>query len=209
MVDSHAVRSAGHGSGPVPETAEREKNEHEPYGAAYACRNTDNDNGFPQQPLEGNEEIGMFPESPADADTVSQEDVPPDGGNGEERSAEKSGNEEGSGTEETDAGHGGTSEPESKTEAEPETETGGGTSEQETESETGGGTSEQETESETLTEAGVYMEAAFAETETGVQVLHDDLTQIHEDLQTACCFIIVFLVILLCQYVYRFFRIFF
>ena len=47
------------------------------------------------------------------------------------------------------------------------------------------------------------------ETEAETSVMHEDLQQVHTDLQVICCFIVVFLVILLCDYIYKFFRIFF
>ena len=37
----------------------------------------------------------------------------------------------------------------------------------------------------------------------------EDLQQIHTDLQVICCFIVVFLVIVLFDYIYKFFKIFF
>lgn len=49
-------------------------------------------------------------------------------------------------------------------------------------------------ETETVTESSVYGE---------------DLQQIHTDLQVICCFIVVFLIIVLCDYIYKFFKIFF
>lgn len=54
--------------------------------------------------------------------------------------------------------------------------------------------SDTEQETETVTESSVYGE---------------DLQQIHTDLQVICCFIVVFLIIVLCGYIYKFFKIFF
>lgn len=54
--------------------------------------------------------------------------------------------------------------------------------------------SDTEQETETVTESSVYGE---------------DLQQIHTDLQVICCFIVVFLIIVLCDYIYKFFKIFF
>lgn len=53
------------------------------------------------------------------------------------------------------------------------------------------------------------LESGDIELETGMMVLHEDMQQVHTDLQAICCFIIIFLIILLCQYIYRFFRMFF
>ena len=105
------------------------------------------------------------------------------------------------------------SEQESETEPEPETGTEGSTdsvNRQDADhylkslvdrlTEIGFGT---ETETETGTETGT------TEAETETSVIHEDLQQVHTDLQVICCFIVVFLVILLCDYIYKFFRIFF
>ena len=54
--------------------------------------------------------------------------------------------------------------------------------------------SDTEQETETVTESSVYGE---------------DLQQIHTDPQVICCFIVVFLIIVLCDYIYKFFKIFF
>lgn len=45
--------------------------------------------------------------------------------------------------------------------------------------------------------------------ETEAYMLQGDLQQIHTDLQVICSFIVVFLIIILCHYVYKFFNIFF
>ena len=47
------------------------------------------------------------------------------------------------------------------------------------------------------------------ETEAETSVMHEDLQQVHTDLQVICCFIVVFLIIIICDYIYKFFRIFF
>ena len=70
---------------------------------------------------------------------------------------------------------------------------------------------------DTLTEMGFGTEeetetgTAETETETGTEtsVIHEDLQQVHTDLQVICCFIVVFLIITLCSYIYRFLKIFF
>lgn len=65
-------------------------------------------------------------------------------------------------------------------------------SEMNNESEPESDTAQEETE--TVTESSVYGE---------------DLQQIHTDLQVICGFIVVFLIIVLCDYIYKFFKIFF
>lgn len=66
---------------------------------------------------------------------------------------------------------------------------------------------------ETLEELGfgteTETETETTETETEASVMHEDLQQIHTDLQAICCFIVVFLIITLCSYIYRFFKMFF
>ncbi len=53
------------------------------------------------------------------------------------------------------------------------------------------------------------VESDSQELYTEVMILHEDLQQIHEDLQVTCSFIIIFLVIIVCHYIYKFFNIFF
>lgn len=69
------------------------------------------------------------------------------------------------------------------------------------------------TEPDTGAVAGTFLsdllESGDIELETGMMVLHEDMQQVHTDLQAICCFIIIFLIILFCQYIYRFFRMFF
>lgn len=89
--------------------------------------------------------------------------------------------------------------PESESETEPESVT-----ESETEPET-----KSETDSETEINLAGLPKSGDIELETGMMVLHEDLQQVHEDLQAVCCFIIVFLIIVLCQYIYKFFKMFF
>lgn len=104
------------------------------------------------------------------------------------------------------------SETESETELESESETG---TELESESET-----ELESESELVnqnTESGILTDTFLSDlmksndSELGAEILilHEDLLQVHEDLQVISCFIVVFLIILLCHYIYKFFKIFF
>lgn len=59
------------------------------------------------------------------------------------------------------------------------------------------------------TEAETETETTETETETETSVIHEDLQQVHADLQVICCFIVVFLITILCSYIYRFFKMFF
>ena len=93
------------------------------------------------------------------------------------------------------------------TETEPESGTEPGTV-TETEPESGTGT-EPESGAAAGTSLPELLESGGTEMETGMMVLHGDMQQVHTDLQAICCFIVVFLIILLCQYAYRFFRMFF
>lgn len=59
------------------------------------------------------------------------------------------------------------------------------------------------------TETGTTETETETETEMETSVMHEDLQQLHTDLQVICCFIVVFFIISLCSYIYRFFKIFF
>lgn len=103
-------------------------------------------------------------------------------------------------------------ETESETESETELESETGTeleSESETESESE--LVNQNTESDILTDTFLsdLMKSNDSEPGTEIMILHEDLLQVHEDLQVISCFIVVFLIILLCHYIYKFFKIFF
>jgi cobalamin biosynthesis Mg chelatase CobN len=130
------------------------------------------------------------------------------------------------------------SETKTETESESESETETGT-ESESESETETGTeSESESETETGTETGTESESEsgtepvldfnggsdtplpdsvsigdyseiLADIYTEGQTVNSNLETVHGDLQVISCFIVVFLVIILLQYVYKFFKIFF
>lgn len=69
------------------------------------------------------------------------------------------------------------------------------------------------TEPDTEAAAGTslleLLESGDIELETGMMVLHEDMQQVHTDLQAICCFVIIFLIIQLCHYIYRFFKMFF
>lgn len=78
----------------------------------------------------------------------------------------------------------------------------------ETEPESGTGTGP-DTEAAAGTSLSELLESGDTELETGMMVLREDMQQVHTDLQAICCFVIIFLIIQLCQYIYRFFRMFF
>jgi serine-aspartate repeat-containing protein C/D/E len=107
------------------------------------------------------------------------------------------------------------SETESETETESESE-----SETETESESESQTeTESESESETEPESEYYFESMggateltdvdFSELYSEIAVLDDDLQTVHNDLQVISSLIVVFIIVMLLEYVYKFFRIFF
>lgn len=75
-----------------------------------------------------------------------------------------------------------------------------------TEPETGTGP---DTDAVAGTSLSELFESGDIELETGMMVLHEDMQQVHTDLQAICCFSIIFLIIQLCHYIYRFFKMFF
>lgn len=161
-------------------------------------------------------------ETESKQETVTEPESQPETESGSETESE-SGSELGSesGSElESESGSELESESETETESESESET---ESETELESETG---TELESESETESESELVnqntesdiltdtflsdlMKSNDSEPGAEILILHEDLLQVHEDLQVISCFIVVFLIILLCHYIYKFFKIFF
>lgn len=183
------------------------------------------DNDGDESSQEGAGKDGVLPESAADAGALYKEGASsgsPDragGGADQDEAAQASGGEE------ADAQHGGGSGPGSEA-SERGSDAGGAAESDEVRA-------VQEAESETEAEPGPerekpgtvllkYLEEALSlEAETGEEesapvpetaesaVPREELLQIHEDLQVISCFMVVFIVIMLCHYSYRFFKIFF
>lgn len=172
---------------------------------------------------EGSSESSVPAESPSDAGSVDQEDESSSGTDGERGGTVEEGAEAASRTEESESSSGGGSGGEESAEEESsgeetsegessEGETSGGeTSGGET---SGGETSGDESsggEPVSGTQEAAFWESVgeYAESVTGETLIPDgDLGQIHSDLQFISCFLVLFLVIILCHYAYRFLKIF-
>jgi hypothetical protein len=163
----------------------------------------------------GVEETAVPGTGASDTDSSGQEDSGELGGTGGEIWGEEGGE-----TPEPTAGSepdtGGVGETDAETETEPETETESDSeteTEPETESETGtepvvdgyGGGGTPLSDGASVSDYSEVLNVIYAEE----QSVNSNLESVHGDLQVVCCFVVVFLVVLLLHYSYRFFKIFF